>query len=187
MIKKELITTTRLCQYRHCQKIIPPESPAKRRYCNDACQQAEYRERLRDAGKLKPRQAGRISALFATLLFLTVLLAAALMMGCSALDYNPFDALHTATAHSAQILSTQTAQLQPVSTETPAEVITCSVTAPEALNLRAGPGIQYSVTTWLHAGEILTLTGSPAQGHWFEVTTQAGERGWVNSNYCKGK
>lgn len=84
---------------------------------------------------------------------------------------------------------TGTAKAEPTeqlysSTPTPPAIL-CRVTAEEALNLRSGPGTRYTVIHWLSAGELLTRTDTPPAAHWWEVTTQGGRTGWVNSNFCK--
>jgi uncharacterized protein YgiM (DUF1202 family) len=59
------------------------------------------------------------------------------------------------------------------------------VIAQEALNLRDGPGLSFVVIGWLSPGEQLTLTNTPAQGSWIQITTESNLMGWINSNYCK--
>jgi uncharacterized protein YgiM (DUF1202 family) len=49
------------------------------------------------------------------------------------------------------------------------------------LNLRSGPGLQYSVVTILNEGETLDALTS---GHWMKVTTRSGVTGWINGAYC---
>lgn len=88
------------------------------------------------------------------------------------------------TAYELQPTATRTATLtQPVATATKAN--TCTVTASDALNLRAGAGLNYSVIAWLKAGEVLTLTGTQPRGAWIEVTTPSGRKGWIHSEYCQ--
>ena len=58
----------------------------------------------------------------------------------------------------------------------------CTVTAPDALNLRSGPGVGFDVIGWLYYGDTLRTVG--ASGAWLEVDTLAG-RGWVHGSYCK--
>ena len=113
---------------------------------------------------------------------LSMALLLALVIGlqaCIALDYDPFAVTATAT------ISTST-QLLPVdSTPTPTPR-TCEVIAAQALNLRAGAGVNNSVIAWLKAGDVLTLTNTQPKGAWIEVTFED-RTGWINSNYCKGK
>jgi uncharacterized protein YgiM (DUF1202 family) len=50
------------------------------------------------------------------------------------------------------------------------------------LNLRKGAGTQYSVIRVVNEGETLTVI---KVGTWLEVLDAQGNRGYVNSNYCK--
>ena len=77
----------------------------------------------------------------------------------------------------------QPAQLAPTETAIPA---TCTITAFETLNLRAGPGTAEAVKAVLSKGDQLTILPDPPQGAWIHV--RAGDlTGWINSKYCKGK
>ena len=70
----------------------------------------------------------------------------------------------------------------PTDTATPTHETTCTVTAAEALNLRAGPGTSYQVIDWLKPGQVLTVIDQA--GTWIQVTTPTGAAGWVNLIYC---
>jgi uncharacterized protein YraI len=50
------------------------------------------------------------------------------------------------------------------------------------LNIRTGPGIQYSVLITVVGGTTLPVLGIAPDGVWFQVSTQAGV-GWLNSQY----
>ena len=50
------------------------------------------------------------------------------------------------------------------------------------LNLRTGAGTQYAVIRVLNEGETLTIT---KLGAWFEVSDKQGNRGYINSHFCK--
>jgi len=50
------------------------------------------------------------------------------------------------------------------------------------LNIRTGPGIQYSVLITVVGGSTLPVLGIAPDGVWFQVSTQAGV-GWLNSQY----
>jgi uncharacterized protein YgiM (DUF1202 family) len=58
---------------------------------------------------------------------------------------------------------------------------TCTITA-TVLNLRRCPNVSCGVMDWLdHDSRLIVLSVFNA---WFQVTTPAGQTGWVNSNYC---
>src|SRR5271157_1532848 len=57
----------------------------------------------------------------------------------------------------------------------------CTVTA-TVLNLRRCPNVSCSVMGWLDHDSPLTVRG--VSNAWFQVTTPAGQTGWVNSNFC---
>ena len=58
---------------------------------------------------------------------------------------------------------------------------TCTVTA-TVLNLRRCPNVSCGVMGWLdHDSRLIVLSVS---NDWFQVTTPAGQTGWVNSNFC---
>lgn len=50
------------------------------------------------------------------------------------------------------------------------------------LNIRTGPGVQYSVLITVVGGTTLPVLGIAPDGVWFQVSTQAGV-GWLNSQY----
>jgi uncharacterized protein YgiM (DUF1202 family) len=56
--------------------------------------------------------------------------------------------------------------------------LSCTVTASEALNLRAGPGLSYSVIGWLYNGDVLEPLGK--SGDWLKV-----EGGWIHSAFVE--
>jgi N-acetylmuramoyl-L-alanine amidase len=66
-------------------------------------------------------------------------------------------------------------------TATPAR--SCTVTAPDALNLRSGPGTQYPVKAWLRSGDVLGIRS--VAGAWLNVETGDGRTGWVHGSYCR--
>jgi uncharacterized protein YraI len=60
------------------------------------------------------------------------------------------------------------------------------VTADEALNVRAGPGPEYSVVTWVIAGEVVELTGYRNEDTtWVSIETADGIEGWVYTFYIE--
>jgi uncharacterized protein YraI len=71
-------------------------------------------------------------------------------------------------------------------TISPTPFPTCTVTtnvSAARLNVRSGASVHYGVIALLHEGQVLTLTGSQANG-WIELI--AGNlSGWINSKYCK--
>lgn len=50
-----------------------------------------------------------------------------------------------------------------------------------ALNIRSGPGLNYSIIGTLRDGERLSLMGRNAYGDWLKVRTSTGLEGWVGS------
>ena len=66
-------------------------------------------------------------------------------------------------------------------TPTSSTASTCTITA-TVLNLRRCPNVSCGVMDWLdHDSRLIVLSVSNA---WFQVTTPAGQTGWVNSNFC---
>lgn len=53
----------------------------------------------------------------------------------------------------------------------------CTVTA-DALHIRSGAGVTYSVIGYLKAGDIVTVVNQ--RGAWYDIGV-----GWIHSNYCK--
>jgi uncharacterized protein YgiM (DUF1202 family) len=51
------------------------------------------------------------------------------------------------------------------------------------LNLRVGPGLNYSVAKTLNQGVVFALLGKSNDGNWFEVQLQDGSNGWVFSAF----
>ena len=58
---------------------------------------------------------------------------------------------------------------------------TCTVTA-TVLNLRRCPNVSCGVMGWLDHDSRLTVRS--VSNAWFQVTTPAGQTGWVNSDFC---
>ncbi|WP_420644651.1 SH3 domain-containing protein [Candidatus Leptofilum sp.] len=50
------------------------------------------------------------------------------------------------------------------------------------LNVRSGPGVEYSVLTTVNQGAIVTLLGRNADSSWAYIQTVAAVRGWVNAS-----
>ncbi|MFO7538498.1 MAG: SH3 domain-containing protein [Chloroflexota bacterium] len=51
-----------------------------------------------------------------------------------------------------------------------------------ALNVRSGPGVSYSVVTWVQQGQTLSLLGRNANSSWVQVRTAGNHTGWVNAS-----
>jgi uncharacterized protein YgiM (DUF1202 family) len=51
-----------------------------------------------------------------------------------------------------------------------------------ALNVRSGPGVGYSVVTWVQQGQTLHLLGRNANSSWVQVRTPGNHQGWVNAS-----
>ncbi len=77
-------------------------------------------------------------------------------------------------------LATATTDPDPNSHTMPA---TCTVSA-QSLHLRECAGLQCNVLAWLSAGNVLEVLDTDQD--WIEVTTPAGQIGWVHSKYCGG-
>jgi uncharacterized protein YgiM (DUF1202 family) len=60
---------------------------------------------------------------------------------------------------------------------------TCTVSA-HSLHLRSCGGLHCTVIAWLSEGEVLVV--HKADQDWLQVTTPAGQTGWVHSKYCGG-
>jgi tetratricopeptide (TPR) repeat protein len=75
-----------------------------------------------------------------------------------------------------------TSTATPTATPTPTPMPNAPVTV-EALNLRAGPGIEYKIIRTLKRGETLTVLGKTPNGYWLHVRTSRQEEGWVNASY----
>jgi uncharacterized protein YgiM (DUF1202 family) len=52
-----------------------------------------------------------------------------------------------------------------------------------ALNIRSGPGVNYSVITSVYRNTLLTLLARNADTSWLKVMTATGVQGWVNARY----
>ena len=53
------------------------------------------------------------------------------------------------------------------------------------LNVRSGPGTNYSVLTGVYYGTTLSLMGQNAGGTWYQIQTPSGITGWVNAAYVR--
>jgi len=53
------------------------------------------------------------------------------------------------------------------------------------LNVRSGPGMAYSVVSYLPYGQLVGVLGRDANSVWIKVNTPAGATGWINSDYTQ--
>lgn len=121
-------------------------------------------------------------------LFLALLLAGCNVTAFNVFSYDPYAAMQPTSTQAAPTVTATAEPTEPWFSSTPTTdqlVSKCTVTAPEALNLRSGPGTQYTVISWLEAGESLTRLPSSPAGLWWKVTTADNRTGYVNSNFCK--
>lgn len=75
-----------------------------------------------------------------------------------------------------------TATPDPISDSHTMPVI-CTVSA-QSLHLRECAGLQCTVLAWLSTGDVLEVLD--VDQDWLNVTTPAGQTGWVHSKYCGG-
>jgi uncharacterized protein YraI len=69
---------------------------------------------------------------------------------------------------------------QPPANVTPSAVVTTG-----ALNVRSGPGPNFSILTVVRQGEQLALLGRNSTGSWVKVRTASNVEGWVNASYIQ--
>jgi uncharacterized protein YgiM (DUF1202 family) len=81
--------------------------------------------------------------------------------------------------------STPTPKATEVFQTTPSPTSSTCVVSAQTLHLRSCAGLECAVKDWLNEGTRLTILVS--KNGWYQVTTPAGENGWVNSKYCGGK
>jgi len=53
------------------------------------------------------------------------------------------------------------------------------------LNVRSGPGMAYSVVSYLPYGQSVGILGRDANSFWIKVQTPAGPMGWIHSDYAQ--
>jgi N-acetylmuramoyl-L-alanine amidase len=53
------------------------------------------------------------------------------------------------------------------------------------LNVRSGPGLAYSVISYLPYGQSVGILGRDANSGWIKVQTPAGPMGWIHSDYTQ--
>ncbi|MEM7332725.1 MAG: SH3 domain-containing protein [Chloroflexota bacterium] len=80
----------------------------------------------------------------------------------------------------ASLITTETAvsSLPVVATPT---LAASAVVATGALNVRSGPGVNYSVLTAVSYGDSLSLLGRVSNNSWVKVQLGSGQQGWVNT------
>jgi uncharacterized protein YgiM (DUF1202 family) len=52
-----------------------------------------------------------------------------------------------------------------------------------ALNVRSGPGVQFSVVSAVYSGHVVQMLGRNADGSWVKARLFNGQEGWVNSRF----
>ncbi|MCL4870966.1 MAG: SH3 domain-containing protein [Anaerolineae bacterium] len=65
---------------------------------------------------------------------------------------------------------------------TPPSSTPMATVATGALNVRTGPGVNYSIITAIHQGTTVTLLGRNGNGSWVKVRLSGGSEGWVNAS-----
>ena len=83
----------------------------------------------------------------------------------------------TATATSGPTLGTTIA---PSDTVQPDSGQRLSAVTTDLLNIRAGPGTNYTIVGQLQEGETITIIGKSPDGLWWRI-----DRGWVSATYVK--
>jgi len=106
------------------------------------------------------------------------LLLIPLLLACSL--WQPYGAMQAQPTQAATVTAKgDSLQLQQI-TPTPKSdsgVTFCTVTA-DFLNVRTGPGTQYPATSWLRAGEVVTIKDT--SGRWLQTPA-----GWIHGSYCE--
>jgi uncharacterized protein YgiM (DUF1202 family) len=60
-----------------------------------------------------------------------------------------------------------------------------AVVATGALNVRSGPGINFSRVAVIYQGHVVTLLGRNSGASWAQIRTGAGQTGWVNVSFIQ--
>lgn len=89
----------------------------------------------------------------------------------------PIPATTTATPVPTTTSATATPTVAPTSSTGVSGVV-----ATGALNVRTGPGPEYSVVTFVNQGSTLTITGRNSDNSWLQVITSSNQTGWVLSS-----
>ena len=53
------------------------------------------------------------------------------------------------------------------------------------LNVRSGPGFNYSIKGWLHRGQPVLLLGRNSKATWLKMETRSGFEGWVSARHIR--
>ncbi|MCB8985986.1 MAG: SH3 domain-containing protein [Ardenticatenaceae bacterium] len=75
--------------------------------------------------------------------------------------------------------------LAPVQTSAAQDRAATGIVTTGALNVRSGPGPEYSILTTAYQGHALAVLGRSGFNTWVEVRTFAGIVGWANANYMQ--
>ncbi|MCB9107375.1 MAG: PD40 domain-containing protein [Anaerolineales bacterium] len=103
-------------------------------------------------------------------------------------------ATNTSVAASPTIISASTttaAQVTPTTTATATATVAAPTVQAEivtsAVNLRAGPGMDYDTTGTVAQGQQLAVTGISPSKLWLQIVTPEGESGWItaSTNYIR--
>lgn len=109
-------------------------------------------------------------------------LAALILLGCSLTSGATGAAIHAAQNATGTPTASATPETNPTHTPTPQRCTVTTGTPAGLLNLRACPGTDCDVIEVLEEGDRLQLL---QLGDWYQVQTEAGAVGFVNSNYCQ--
>jgi hypothetical protein len=70
--------------------------------------------------------------------------------------------------------------------ESPTGERTVTVTGAQYLNVRSGPGVQFSPIGYLMRGQTVIVVGRSTNAEWLQVQLANGETGWINRRYLAG-
>jgi uncharacterized protein YgiM (DUF1202 family) len=70
--------------------------------------------------------------------------------------------------------------------ESPTGERTVTVTGAQYLNVRSGPGVQFSPIGYLMRGQTVSVVGRSTNAEWLQVQLANGETGWINRRYLAG-
>lgn len=86
-------------------------------------------------------------------------------------------AILTALLLCAAVVPVAAAQEAVPGTESPTATVIVA-----ALNVRAGPGLEFSKTGLVNAGDVLNVDGASPDCRWLSISTSSGQAGWISSN-----
>lgn len=93
------------------------------------------------------------------------------------------EVIQTISTHEAERIPWVTITPKPTSTSPPSPTPVMGIIHAKALNVRAGPGLEFSVLATVREGQEVPVLGRNQDSSWLLIRTPTGQEGWASAGY----